>query len=167
VVYIKAEDPDLPAFYYDPLINPISHRNAGKPVRCGSFDMSLICHSILESTLMLYAPQEEPDFDESEPFVLPEYFEPLLSSVPLYTENTANGIALFWSPHPFNKRSDHTRRCIDIPLVKTWFVESLSLMFLSKLSASLLDLCWLHRFMTSHQLSRIASSCHHHFSGFA
>ncbi len=23
VMYIKAEDPDLPAFYYDPLINPM------------------------------------------------------------------------------------------------------------------------------------------------
>ena len=30
VVYIKTEDPDLPAFYFDPLINPISHRHAVK-----------------------------------------------------------------------------------------------------------------------------------------
>lgn len=30
VVYIKTEDPDLPAFYFDPLINPISHRHASK-----------------------------------------------------------------------------------------------------------------------------------------
>ena len=29
VVYIKTEDPDLPAFYFDPLINPISHRHSG------------------------------------------------------------------------------------------------------------------------------------------
>lgn len=27
ILYIKTEDPDLPAFYFDPLINPISHRN--------------------------------------------------------------------------------------------------------------------------------------------
>ena len=33
VVYIKTEDPDLPAFYFDPLINPISHRYAVK-VHC-------------------------------------------------------------------------------------------------------------------------------------
>jgi len=32
VVYIKTEDPDLPAFYFDPLINPISHRNAVKVI---------------------------------------------------------------------------------------------------------------------------------------
>lgn len=31
VVYIKSEDPDLPAFYYDPLINPISSRHYVKP----------------------------------------------------------------------------------------------------------------------------------------
>ena len=30
VVFIKTEDPDLPAFYFDPLINPISHRHANK-----------------------------------------------------------------------------------------------------------------------------------------
>jgi pre-mRNA-processing factor 8 len=30
VVYIKTEDPDLPAFYFDPLINPISHRHTNK-----------------------------------------------------------------------------------------------------------------------------------------
>lgn len=30
VVYIKTEDPDLPAFYFDPLINPISHRHAAQ-----------------------------------------------------------------------------------------------------------------------------------------
>ena len=30
VVFIKTEDPDLPAFYFDPLINPISHRHATK-----------------------------------------------------------------------------------------------------------------------------------------
>lgn len=30
IVYIKTEDPDLPAFYFDPLINPISHRHSVK-----------------------------------------------------------------------------------------------------------------------------------------
>ena len=33
--YIKAEDPDLPAFYYDPLINPISYASQAA-VRCTS-----------------------------------------------------------------------------------------------------------------------------------
>lgn len=30
MVYIKTEDPDLPAFYFDPLVNPIAHRHAVK-----------------------------------------------------------------------------------------------------------------------------------------
>ena len=34
VVFIKTEDPDLPAFYYDPLINPITHKHAFKVSLC-------------------------------------------------------------------------------------------------------------------------------------
>lgn len=33
-MYIKTEDPDLPAFYFDPLINPISHRHVTKVTYC-------------------------------------------------------------------------------------------------------------------------------------
>jgi hypothetical protein len=40
VVYINPDDPDLPAFYFDPLINPISHRHSAA------------------------VPQYEPEFDE-------------------------------------------------------------------------------------------------------
>ena len=127
MVYIKAEDPDLPAFYYDPLINPISHRNATKTV-CHYHAWVVSAHLFIMNTTHLHQhmtnrvhAQDEPDFDESEPFVLPEYFQPLLNEVPLYTDNTANGISLLWAPHPFDKRSDHTRRCIDVPLVKTWY----------------------------------------------
>ena len=29
-MFIKTEDPDLPAFYFDPLINPIAHRHSVK-----------------------------------------------------------------------------------------------------------------------------------------
>ena len=97
-MFIKTEDPDLPAFYFDPLINSISHR-----------------HSIK-------APTIEPNFDEDDDFELEE-ISPLLSSVPLYTDNTANGIALLWAPRPYNKRSGRTRRALDVPLVKTWYKE--------------------------------------------
>jgi pre-mRNA-processing factor 8 len=97
VVYIKTEDPDLPAYYFDPLINPISHRGRVAKV-------------------------VEEDFDE-EGFCLPEDVEPLLKDTPLYTDNTANGIALLWAPKPFNMRSAHTRRALDVPLVKSWFCE--------------------------------------------
>lgn len=97
MVFIKTEDPDLPAFYFDPLINPIAHRHAVKSIE------------IL------------PDDDEE--FILPEEVQPFLQDTPLYTDNTANGISLLWAPRPFNMRSGRCRRAIDIPLVKTWYKE--------------------------------------------
>ena len=48
---------------------------------------------------------------------------PFLQESPLYTDHTANGIALLWAPRPFNLRSGRTRRNIDIPLVKSWYRE--------------------------------------------
>ena len=45
-----------------------------------------------------------------------------MKETPLYTDNTANGIALLWAPRPFNLRSGRSRRALDIPLVKTWYV---------------------------------------------
>ncbi|CAN7986123.1 unnamed protein product [Ixodes pacificus] len=98
VVYIKTEDPDLPAFYFDPLINPIAHRHSTKQVA-------------------------DPLPDDDEEFELPEHVQPFLQDCPLYTDNTANGIALLWAPRPYNLRSDRTRRAIDIPLVKSWYRE--------------------------------------------
>lgn len=68
--------------------------------------------------LLLQAPEPLPDDDEE--FELPEYVEPFLKETPLYTDNTANGIALLWAPRPFNLRSGRTRRAIDIPLIKNW-----------------------------------------------
>nr|CAD7443039.1 unnamed protein product [Timema bartmani] len=97
VVYIKTEDPDLPAFYFDPLINPISHRHS------------------LKAT--------EPLPEDDEEFELPEEVQPFLQETPLYTDNTANGIALLWAPRPFNIRSGRCRRAIDVPLVKSWYRE--------------------------------------------
>jgi len=97
--YIKSEDPELPAFYFDPLINPI-------PAYKG------------QSSRL---PQE---FDEeNDSFELPEEVVPFLSETPLYTDNTASGIALYWSPKPFNQRSGRTRRAQDVPLVSTWYHE--------------------------------------------
>lgn len=60
--------------------------------------------------------------DELEDFELPDLVQPLLQESPLYTDNTANGIALLWAPRPFNLRSSRTRRAVDVPLVKSWLV---------------------------------------------
>lgn len=67
-MFIKTEDPDLPAFYFDPLINPITQR-----------------------TPQMKAMEPLPNDDELAEFELPEYVEPIFADVPLYTDNTANG----------------------------------------------------------------------------
>ncbi|GAB2224832.1 hypothetical protein Droror1_Dr00005609 [Drosera rotundifolia] len=99
VMYIKTEDPDLPAFYYDPLISPISTKQSS------------------DKTLQV-------DFDDGDSdFTLPEGVEPLLAGTQLYTDTTAAGISLLFAPRPFNMRSGRTRRAEDIPLVSEWFKE--------------------------------------------
>ncbi|ELR20686.1 PremRNA processing splicing factor 8, putative [Acanthamoeba castellanii str. Neff] len=103
-VYIKTDDPDLPAFYFDPLINPIASWR-GEKGRGGDGD------------------DDEFDDDEEAPFALPEGVEPLLKDTDLFTDNTASGIALYWAPRPFNLRSGRTRRAQDVPLVKSWYME--------------------------------------------
>lgn len=47
----------------------------------------------------------------------------MLSEQPLFTENTANGIDLYWAPAPYNQRTGRTRRTCDVPLVSSWFKE--------------------------------------------
>nr|XP_024363679.1 pre-mRNA-processing-splicing factor 8A isoform X1 [Physcomitrium patens] len=101
VMYIKSEDPDLPAFYFDPLIHPIAFYKTDKRGEKKGF-------------------QEEEDEDD---FVLPEGVEPLLQDVPQYTDTTAAGIALLFAPRPFNMRSGRMRRAEDIPLVSDWYKE--------------------------------------------
>ncbi|GKA25697.1 pre-mRNA-processing-splicing factor 8A [Tanacetum coccineum] len=95
VMYIKPEDPDSPAFYYDRLINVITSGNKDRP---------------------------EDDKDE-DGFYLPDGVEPLLTSTPLYTDTTADGISLLFAPRPFNMRSGRMRRAEDIPLVSEWYKE--------------------------------------------
>ncbi|KAH7513447.1 hypothetical protein FEM48_Zijuj12G0200900 [Ziziphus jujuba var. spinosa] len=91
VMCIKNDDPDLPAFYYDPLINaiPANIRKA--------------C--------------DEDDGD----FMLPEGVEPLVKDTLLYRHETpAAGISLLFAPRPFSMRSGRLCRAEDIPLVAEW-----------------------------------------------
>ncbi|KAK9866667.1 hypothetical protein WJX84_005875 [Apatococcus fuscideae] len=100
VMYIKTEDPELPAFYFDPLIHPISSDKTE-----------------VKGTRDDITPEEEEEFE------LPGRVEPLLNDYPVSTEGVAAGIALLWAPEPFNKRSGRTRRAVDVPLVGSWFQE--------------------------------------------
>jgi len=102
--YMKSEDPSLPAFYWDPLINPIpSHRSQAQD-------------DLDEEELAGIG-------DDDDEFELPGEVDPLLADTLLYTENTAAGIQLYWAPAPFNQRSGRTVRAQDVPLVKSWYME--------------------------------------------
>ncbi|KAJ5751874.1 hypothetical protein N7520_008791 [Penicillium odoratum] len=105
VVYVRTEDPNLPAFYFDPVINPISSRSvAPKNITVSHEDE-------------LFGDNNEDDFE------LPGEVEPFFEDEELYTPETASAIALWWAPHPFDKRSGKMVRAQDVPLVKQWYLE--------------------------------------------
>ncbi|KAL4741290.1 NUC071 domain-containing protein [Aspergillus similis] len=106
VVYVRTDDPNLPAFYFDPVINPISSRSvAPKNITVSHEDE-------------IFGPGGyEDDFE------LPAEAEPFFADEDLYTPETASAIALWWAPHPFNKRSGKMVRAQDVPLVKQWYLE--------------------------------------------
>jgi len=106
VMYIKTEDPDLPTFYYDPLIHPIAFYRSDKRQK-------------KPGELM----ETEGEEDEEDDFTLPEGMGPFLGETPLYTDSTTAGISLLFAPRPFNMRSGNMRRAIDVPLVGSWFRE--------------------------------------------
>jgi len=90
-VYIRTDDPDLPAFYFDPLINPISLRGFTPK------NVPLISY---EDTI--FGPNDADDDD----FELPDEVEPFLEdSKPLKNDMTADAVALWWAPEPYNRRS--------------------------------------------------------------
>jgi pre-mRNA-processing factor 8 len=107
VVYVRSEDPNLPAFYFDPVINPISSR------------------SVAPKNITVSHEDEIFGFgnDEDEEFELPGNFEPFLADEELYTSETASAIALWWAPYPFDRRSGKMVRAQDVPLVKQWYLE--------------------------------------------
>ncbi|RVD87059.1 uncharacterized protein DFL_005307 [Arthrobotrys flagrans] len=106
VCYVRADDPDLPAFYFDPVIAPISSREVRAANAISSIEDDVLGAGV-----------EEDDFE------LPEEVQPFLEEEELYTENTASAIQLWWAPFPFNKRSGRMVRAQDIPLVKNWYLE--------------------------------------------
>ena len=101
VMYIKADDPDLPAFFFDQLIHPIPAYASAAAEQADSDGVAT----------------------EDDEWQLPAAVAPLLAEEELFTDETAAGIALLWAPHPFNRRFGRTRRVLDVPLVNCWFQE--------------------------------------------
>ncbi|KAI5926440.1 PROCN-domain-containing protein [Camillea tinctor] len=110
IVYIKSDDPNIPAFHFDPMINPISSRSVAPK------NMT-ISH---EDEIFGEGNNEEPEDDA---FELPASAEPFLADEELYTEDTSSAIALWWAPFPFDRRSGRMVRAQDVPLVKQWYLE--------------------------------------------
>ncbi|USW48965.1 Putative ribonuclease H-like superfamily, PRO8NT domain, PROCN domain, PROCT domain, MPN [Septoria linicola] len=111
-VYVKTEDPNLPPFYFDPVINPISSRQV-MPKNL------TISH---EDEIFGYGNNEEPDEEEGG-FTMPAGVEPFLDDEDLHNDDTAAAIALWWAPYPFDRRSGKMVRAQDVPLVKQWYLE--------------------------------------------
>ena len=122
-MYIKTEDPDLPAFYFDPLIHPLPAYKTGKGSKLPLGLEGLSAEELEE---------EERDFES---FSLPEGVDPFMSEAPLYSDSTASAIALLWAPGPFNVRSGHMRRAQDVPLTNSWFKEHCPQQYPVKVSA--------------------------------
>lgn len=111
-VYIRAEDPNAPAFFFDPVLNPISHRSTAAPNVIASHEDEIFGRGNVDE-----------DFDligEDDELV---GLEPFFDDEPLYNSDTASAIALWWAPHPFDKRSGRMVRASDVPLVKQWYLE--------------------------------------------
>ncbi|KAI5367152.1 putative ribonuclease H-like superfamily, PRO8NT domain, PROCN domain, PROCT domain, MPN [Septoria linicola] len=111
-VYVKTEDPNLPPFYFDPVINPISSRQV-MPKNL------TISH---EDEIFGYGNNEEPDEEEGG-LTMPVGVEPFLDDEDLHNDDTAAAIALWWAPYPFDRRSGKMVRAQDVPLVKQWYLE--------------------------------------------
>lgn len=107
VVYVRAEDPNLPAFYFDPIINPISSRSVAPKNITFSHEDEIFGYGN----------------NEDEEFTLPGNMEPFLADEELYTSETSSAIALWWAPFPFDRRSGKMVRAQDVPLVKQWYLE--------------------------------------------
>ncbi|KAK3340044.1 pre-mRNA processing splicing factor 8 [Neurospora tetraspora] len=110
VVYTRTEDYNLPAFYFDTSINPISSRAVAPKNLTVSHEDELFGPGNIE----------EP---EEEAFELPAGVEPFMAEEELYTEETTSAIELWWAPFPFDRRSGRMVRAQDVPLVKHWYLE--------------------------------------------
>ena len=112
--FIKPEDPDSPAFYFDKIINPIIKNKENE----------ILNENKEYQEFMAEVEIDDNELDEvNHDIKSNEEMKPFLNDKPLYTKETGNGISLLWAPSPFNKRSGRTRRAYDIPLISNWFRE--------------------------------------------
>lgn len=96
------EDTDLPAFHFDPVLNPITP------------------HKLKQNRKN--TKKEDVGLD------MPVGFKPFMSDnqdgcIPLDPEGTSSAIQLWWAPYPYNRRSGKMVRAEDVALVKPWYKQ--------------------------------------------
>ncbi|PWN42662.1 putative PRP8-U5 snRNP protein, pre-mRNA splicing factor [Ceraceosorus guamensis] len=122
-VFIRPEDPDLPTFYFDPVLNPISNRGlASADAFRPEYDDGepVLSH---EDEVFGVGVDGDDDLPDEMAFSLPDDIEPFLDEDSLTNELTTDAIALWWAPAPYNLRSGRTRRVLDVPLISSWWQE--------------------------------------------
>ncbi|KAK0526747.1 pre-mRNA-splicing factor 8 [Tilletia horrida] len=122
-VYIRTEDPNLPCFYFDPIINPISARNlsSAHEFRAAYDDGEQVLPH--EDEVFGVGVEGDEELPDEEAFELPDGVDPFLEEEPVSNDLTADAIALWWAPAPYNRRSGRTTRVIDVPLIQGWYLE--------------------------------------------
>jgi hypothetical protein len=150
VLFMRPVDPDLPCFYFDQLLHPIveqgsedaagvsdaevrgreRRRSAGLSI--GSTQAARAAWAVEAETATTVAASAdriqaeilaEQDEVFGAEFVLPDEVDPFFSCVALDEARALQGISLLWAPRPFSERAGQTRRAMDVPLVKSWYLE--------------------------------------------
>lgn len=122
-VFVRTDDPDLPAFFFDPGLNPISSRGlANADAFNEQYDDGepVLSH---EDFVFGEGIEGDDDLPDDVAFSMPEHVMPFLDGEPLEHEYTADSLALWWAPAPYNHSSGRTRRVLDVPLIKDWYME--------------------------------------------
>ena len=144
-MYIETDDYDLPAFYFDPQLAPIKRKkdvlsqklrknlikNQQQQQMIAQQDRKQYVNTLLASLSSSGSSNlssgssgsaSSSDLSSSSSTSKPKKAKKIafLSDLPLYTDDTANAIALYNAPAPFNKRSDVTKRILDIPIIQPW-----------------------------------------------
>lgn len=127
-LYVKSEDPTLPAFHYDIMFNRIIPRPkvAPKSPRFQAMDTSVSNGTEVVSTDAVGHVVETSDDELGSDLLeleMPDSFSAFLHEEGLESELTADGLGLLWAPEPFNRRSGQCRRIIDVPIVNSWYRE--------------------------------------------
>lgn len=102
-------------WYHDPISCLTNNNN--------NTDNDLTTFKFNESYNIIIPKKEKFINDQSDNFILPSNFKPLLSESKLSLPETNKSISLFHAPYPFNRLHGKMIRSQDVALVKKWFLQ--------------------------------------------